>query len=111
MFHNQYLTLTYTPLLTRVVEILLSKKQNGIYHVGSSNLFTPYVLTKYVLEKAKRDPSIVKETSIQPFLNKFPLRYPQYAGLDSKKTRKKFSLPDLSWEKIVEEFISNVLKN
>jgi dTDP-4-dehydrorhamnose reductase len=94
-----------------MVEILLSKKQSGIYHVGSSNLFTPYVLTKYVLEKAKRDPSIVKKTSIESFLNKFPLRYPQYIGLDSKKTRKKFSLPDLSWEKIVEEFIAKVLKD
>ena len=64
MFNDQYLTLTYINEVTQTLKILLEQRVQGIYHVSSTNVFTPYELADLFLEKIRRKKNVVKPISI-----------------------------------------------
>lgn len=101
MFEDQYLTLTYINEVTKTLKLLLKKRLNGIYHVSSSNIFTPYKLAGLLIELARGEKNAVKPISIERFLKENPSRYPQYGGLKVAKTQSRLNLKFMSWEKIV----------
>lgn len=108
MFDDQYLTLTYIDEVTEMLKILLEKKLSGIYHVSSINLFTPYKLANYLIEKARDKTDTVKPISINDFLQDNPSRYPQYGGLKVDKTQKILNLKFMRWEEIIEDLVKQL---
>lgn len=102
MFNNQYLTLTYINEITQCLELLLAKKLPGIYHVSSTNIFTPFKLANLLIEKARGKRGVVKQTSIEGFLKNNLSRYPQYGGLKVEKTQKILKLRLNKWEETIE---------
>jgi dTDP-4-dehydrorhamnose reductase len=110
LFHNQYLTLTYVISVFEVIESLIKSKKNGIFHVGSNNLFTPYKLAKYLIKSLGKKDTKVKKLSIEKYLKTTPNRYPMYGGLVSKKTQKELRISFHDWEKIVDIYIENYKK-
>ncbi len=108
LFHDQQLTLTYLSSLFETLEELIKKKHIGVFHVSSTNLFTPYTLAKYLIKNARRNYRLVKSTSIEKFLKNSPNRYPKYCGLLAIKTQKKLHVSFLEWEKIVDRYIANL---
>ncbi len=101
MFEDQYLTLTYVNEVTEVLKVLLEKKLSGIYHVSSTNIFTPYKLANLLIEKARGKKDAVKPSSMEVFLKDNPSRYPQYGGLKVAKTQNKLNLKFMSWEETI----------
>ncbi len=102
MFNDQYLTLTYINEVTETLKALLAKRSTGIFHTSSVNIFTPYKLANYLIEKARGIKNAVKPISIEGFLKDSPIRYPQYGGLKVEKTQKILNLKFLKWEETVE---------
>lgn len=105
MFDDQYLTLTFIDEVTESLKILLTKKLSGIYHVSSINVFTPYKLATYLLEKARNKKQIVKPISIEEFLRDNPGRYPQFGGLNVEKTQKDLEIEFRTWEEIIDALV------
>lgn len=108
LFHNQYLTVTYIYSLFEVIESLITNKKKGIFHVASTNIFTPYVLAKYLIKKTRGKDHLVKRVSIAKYLKKWPNRYPKYCGLLSEKTQKQLGLSFHDWRKIVDIYIEKL---
>ncbi len=105
MFSDQYLTLTYINEVTESLKILLEKRLSGIYHVSSTNVFTPYKLANFLIEKARGKKEFVKPISIEGFLKDNPSRYPQYGGLKVDKTQGILNLKLRTWEEIIDSLI------
>lgn len=108
MFDNQVSTLTYIPHITDTTLALFNKRVDGVYHVSSSNLFTPYELTKYLFDRMKLKKSMLKRASIDDYLKAKPNRYPKHGGLKTEKTQKKLGLEFSRWEEIVDQFVSYI---
>lgn len=102
LFNDQYLTLTYINEVTQALEVLLDKKLPGIFHVSSTNVFTPFKLANLLIEKARGKKEAVKPLSIETFLKDNPSRYPQYGGLKVEKTQKILNLNFFKWEETIE---------
>lgn len=103
MFSDQYLTLTYINEVTKVLKILLEKRLTGIFHASSSNVFTPFKLANYLIEKARGEKNAVLPVSIEEYLKDNPSRYPQYGGLKVDKTEGALGLNFMTWEEIIED--------
>lgn len=103
MFSDQYLTLTYINEVTKVLQILLEKRQTGIFHTSSSNVFTPFKLVTYLIEKVRGAKNAVQPATIEHFLKNNPLRYPQHGGLKVKKTEDALGLKFMTWEEIIDD--------
>lgn len=102
MFDDQYLTLTYINEVTEALKILLKRKLVGIFHVSSTNLFTPYKLANLLIEKARGKKGFVKPMSIESFLKDNSSRYPQYGGLKVEETQKTLNVKFRNWEEVIE---------
>lgn len=109
LFDDQQITLTYLPELTQSIIKLIENKPNGVFHVASNDLVTPFQLAEYLLLKARFKDGIVKRTSIDEFLEKMPNRYPKFGGLNSQFTQKKLGTKFMSWQEIVDNFIKHAL--
>ncbi len=108
MFDDQYLTLTFIDEVTKSLNILLQKRGVGIFHISSTNSFTPYTLANFLIERSRGIKDAIKSTSIQRFLKDNPLRYPQFGGLGVKKTEKLLNLKFNTWEETVISIIKQL---
>lgn len=102
MFHDQYLTLTYINEVTETLKVLLERKSSGVYHVSSTNVFTPYKLANLLIEKARGKKGVIKPISIETFLEANQPRYPKYGGLKVEKTQKLLALKFRKWEETIQ---------
>ncbi len=104
LFDDQHLTLTFVNEVSDAIYQIIQKKTEGIFHASSSNLFTPFELGEYVLEKTRGVKNIVQKSSIEDFL-KQPgnnSRYPQFGGLDVRMTEEKLGLKFRTWQEIIQ---------
>ena len=108
LFDDQYLTLTYINEVTNSLKVLLEKRLTGIYHVSSTNVFTPYKLANLLIDLAKGKKDTVKSISIERFLKDNPSRYPQYGGLNVEKTQSKLNLKFMTWEEIITSIVKQL---
>lgn len=102
MFVDQYLTLTYINEVTDALKILLERMSSGIYHTSSVNVFTPYKLANFLIEKARGKKEVVKPISINNFLKDSQSRYPQYGGLKVEETQRELGIKFARWENVIE---------
>lgn len=102
MFDDQYLTLTYINEVTEALKVLLGKRLPGIYHVSSTNVFTPYKLANLLIEKARGKKGFIEPISIEGFLKDNQSRYPQYGGLKVEKTQRILHLKFVHWEETID---------
>jgi len=108
LFRDQYLTLTYIPSIFEVIEVLIRKKINGIFHVASKNVFTPYELGEYLIKKIRGKTGVVRGLSIADYLKAFPNRYPQYGGLLAEETSRLLGFKLFDWKQIIAPFVKKM---
>lgn len=101
LFNDQYLTLTFIDEVTESLKILLQKKLAGFFHVSSNNIFTPYKLANYLIEKTRGVKNAARPISIESFLKNNPARYPKFGGLKVEKTQQLLDLRFKSWEEAI----------
>lgn len=108
MFDDQFATLTYIPHVTDTILALLKRKPKGVFHVASTNMFTPYKLARRLCNRMGLEESRIKGISIDSYLRDKPNRYPQYGGLSSSETQRKLGVKFSTWEEIVDQFAKYV---
>lgn len=108
MFRDQYLTLTYIDEIAYALDIIARNHKDGIFHVSSSDLFTPAKLAQYAVGRAvgQTEKTITTRT-MDEFISRTgnKARYPQYGGLGVKKTQKRLHMQFLTWREIVDRII------
>ncbi|MBI4029757.1 NAD(P)-dependent oxidoreductase [Candidatus Berkelbacteria bacterium] len=112
MFQDQYLTLTYINEVSKALMKILQEQKTGVFHVSSSDLFTPLELANYLLEKARGVKNQVKPASIVEYLQNSPsrARYPILGGLKTEKTQKELGVSFRGWKQIIDALIKEGLK-
>ena len=107
LFNDQNLALTLIDDVSKVIEQLIKQPQNGIFHVASSDLFTPYQLGEYLLKNARGAENAVTSSSIEDFYKKTGLinRYAQYGGLRIEKTQQALGIQFKTWRGILDILI------
>lgn len=107
LFDDQFVTVSYIPQVVDLIVKIIDKNRVGVYHIATKNICTPYELGKYVLKKARGVDDVVKKVSIQEFLKDNPNRYPQFGGLDAKKTYKIYKMKPYLWQELADKFLDN----
>lgn len=105
MFNNQSITIAEISKMAKSIHKIIQKNAEGIFHIASSNIFTPHELASYAFNKAFNITSGIPSSDIDEFLKKHPGRYPKHGGLSTKKTSVELGLKFDSWQKIVDRFI------
>lgn len=108
LFNDQHLSLTYIPAISEVIESLIRKKIDGVFHVASKNVFTPYELGEYLVKEIRGKTGVVKEISIGDYLKATPHRYPQCGGLLAEETAKQLGVELFDWKQIIDPFIKKM---
>ncbi len=107
LFADQYLTLTYIDEVGQVIKKIIDNRYTGNFHVSSSDLFTPYDLGNYLIEKARGVKGTVSKGSLEDYIKKSgsAARYPQFGGLKVEKTENKLGIKFNSWRETISEII------
>lgn len=108
LFNDQYLSLTYIPSIFEVIEALIRKKINGVFHVASKNVFTPYELGEYLIKEIRSKVGVVRGISMDNYLKASPHRYPQYGGLLAEETAKQLGVKLFDWKQIIDPFVKKM---
>ena len=107
LFDDQYLTLTQVPLLCRVIEALVTERRPGMYHVATTDVFTPYELGTYLIEKMYGVARGLERMSIVSYLKKTPNRYPQYGGLRAVYTEGSLGIAMPRWREVIDASLAS----
>lgn len=107
LFNDQHLTLTYVDEVSEAIYEIIQKKSHGIFHVSSSNVFTPYELAVYLLDKVRGATDVVQASSIEQFLAQpgNNARYLQFGGLDVQTTEETLEMQFRTWQEIIDSLI------
>lgn len=110
LFEDQFLTLTYVNDVSEAILKIIKKKKAGIFHVSSSNLFTPFTLGVYLLQKGRKAENVVEPSLIKDFLKQpgNSARYLQYGGLEVKNTEKKLGIQLRTWQQIIDDLLETI---
>jgi dTDP-4-dehydrorhamnose reductase len=109
LFGDQYLTLSSIQDLAVGLEKILDRKQSGVHHISSNNIFTPFELGTYLLSKRYGVNDVILKTSIEDFLMTpgNATRYPRYGGLDVRTTYQNLTLQSHSWQEIIDAILQS----
>lgn len=110
LFFDQHLTLTPLPILFDVIEKLIGNPKYGVYHVATSNTFTPYELGEYLIRRARGKKNQIRKVSINDFLKERPNRYPKYGGLLAQKTAQRLQVKFPDWKSVVDQSVRYFIK-
>lgn len=103
MFNNQFISLAENRDVLTVVYKLMSQKKSGTFHIASSDRFTPYELTKYLILKVYGLNSGVIGSKIEDYLTTHGSTFPQFSGLSAKKTEILLGVKFSSWKNMVDD--------
>lgn len=106
LFTDQYLTMTAIPSLLSVIGALIRQKKRGVFHVGSTNVFTPHELGRYLVKNMGRRETDIRGIQIVQYLAGSPHRYPQFGGLDVRRTAARLGVRFTRWQTIVDRYIA-----
>jgi len=77
MFNDQVITPTFIDDIAQVIGFCIKNKPQGIYHCVGSTSLSPFQLAGKVADVFSLDNSLIKESSLQDFLDKNPNARPR----------------------------------
>ncbi|OGM85738.1 hypothetical protein A2616_03420 [Candidatus Woesebacteria bacterium RIFOXYD1_FULL_33_11] len=109
IFTDQTITLLYIEDLINPLSKILEEELQGIFHIVSSDIATPFDFVEYLLSKARNVEGVVKKGSMEEFL-KTPGRTPRprLGGLKTEITQQKLEMKFRTWREMVDEFASKL---
>ncbi|MCX8008782.1 MAG: sugar nucleotide-binding protein [Patescibacteria group bacterium] len=105
LFTDQYFPLTFMADLVAAVSRIIERRQQGVFHVASPDMVTPYELFTTIRPDSV---SRVTKISIEDFYKEgnSRLRFAKYSAISSEKTQELLGISFLSWK----EGINDVYK-
>lgn len=104
---------TFTPInvdfLIEPLVKILNEEIEGVFHVVSSDVATPYEFVEYLLKKARGVKGVVQKGSMEEFL-KVPGRTPRprLGGLKTEITQEKLGMKLATWKEMIDEFVGQI---
>lgn len=104
LFTDQFFPITWIDDVAKTIDLLITKRSQGVYHVASPDLVSPYELMRYITSKGLGSRPGLVPTALSEFLQnaKNPLRFTQFCAIDSRKTQKLLRIRFLSWKAMVD---------
>ncbi len=87
---DQKITPTYVDTLVYALQKLIEARANGIYHLASTDITTPYDFAMLVAEKFNLDKSLIKKVSFEEYNKTRTAKRPQNSYLDVTKFETEF---------------------
>ena len=108
IFSDQTITPLYLEDLIDPLSKILEEELQGVFHIVSSDIATPFDFVEYLLSKARNIEGIVQKGSMEEFLKtegKTPR--PRLGGLRTEITQQKLGMKFKTWREMVDLFASN----
>ena len=109
IFTDQTITPLYLEDLVAPLSKILEEELQGVFHIVSSDVVTPFDFVEYLLSKARNVEGIVQKGSMEEFL-KTPGRTPRprLGGLKTDITQQKLGMKFRTWKEMVDSFVENL---
>lgn len=103
LFTDQWFPLTDIGALSQSIDVLITKKNVGIFHEVSHDLVSPYDLISYCIEHFKKNRQHIATTQFHEFIRtiSYPKRYAQFSAINGTFTHELLGLPEYSWKDAV----------
>lgn len=105
-FVDQHIGITDIADVCEAVNGLCSRRLEGVFHIASKDVCTPYEFSDYVLLKVKGIKGAVSKSTIGEFLKQNPNTFGQYLGLKCTKTAGELKMNFNTWKDIVGKNLS-----
>ena len=86
-FSDMIITPTYIDDLAGVIELMIAKKPQGIFHLHSSSSLSPFELAKKIATTFGFDPTSVKEGSLEEYLKTTDRPYQKSLRMSNQKVQ------------------------
>ncbi|MBS1760739.1 MAG: SDR family oxidoreductase [Bacteroidetes bacterium] len=96
VFEDQMRTPTYVEDLAAAIVTIIQKKAKGIYHIGGTDLLSPYQMACKVAEYLKLDASLLIPVTRDSFTQ--PALRPLLTGFDISKAKRALDFMPISFE-------------
>jgi dTDP-4-dehydrorhamnose reductase len=106
LFSDQFITPAFIDDVAAGLNILVTKKLPGVFHLVCTGVTTPQEFGNYLLEKVKGVKDAVKPGSLKDFMST-PGRTPKpmYGGLLNEKTQTVLGIKLKTWKEAIDEFV------
>lgn len=109
MFVDQTMNVTYVDELAKTLDIILSNKIKGIYHVATSDVTNPFEFADYLILKARGRRNAVIKGYFKEFIQGKDLRrYPQLGGLISADSEATLGVKFSTWREVIDKLSSSL---
>lgn len=111
LFDDQQICISFIDEVCRALDVIISEKKCGIFHVCSVDMTTPYELLSYTLSKTRGSKNL-RKIHLDNYLrsNKIAsFRYPKYGGLKVDESQKNLKLKFSTWKGIVDQLVAQGL--
>jgi len=105
LFKDQYFTPTFIPDLAKTLEVIITRKRNGIYHVACQEPTTPFEFAVHLAKKLSIRSKIKSQKLKESIGEKGWVPRAKYGGLLIGQTQNTLNLKFHSWQKAADKFI------
>lgn len=100
---------TFTPILIedliKPLSKILNEELQGVFHIVSSDVTTPFDFVEYLLKRARNATAVVQKESMEEFLKvdgRTPR--PRLGGLKTEITQQKLGMKFRTWREMVDDY-------
>lgn len=104
IFIDQYITPTYILDFTAAVKVITSRQMQGIYHVATNNLTTPFAFVKRLYKNL----GLPIESLRRGNFKSYGAPRPQYGGFICSKTEDELGIKFHSWQEATDEYCEEI---
>ena len=109
IFTDQTFTPLYLEDLINPLSKILEEELEGIFHIVSSDVATPFDFVEYLLKRARNIEDVVQKGSMEEFLKaEGRTPRPRLGGLKTEKTQLRLEMKLRSWKEMVDDFVDKL---
>ncbi len=92
-FTNQRINPTFVDDIACAVDVIETKKPQGIVHVVGSSTLSPYELARKIAELSGFDPNSIPKTTLEVFAMEHGVEYPRHLNLSNRLATQGLKIP------------------
>ena len=109
IFTDQTFTPLYLEDIVNPLSKILEEELEGIFHIVSSDVATPFDFVEYLLKRARNIEGVVQKGSMEEFLKaEGRTPRPRLGGLKTEKTQLRLEMKFRSWKEMVDDFVEKL---
>lgn len=112
IFSDQQVSISFVDEVVMALDKIISGREFGIFHAGTSDVSTPFDLVSYLVERTRGVKNAVTPEKLDEYIksvNASPVRYPKYGGLKVEETEKTLGIKFSSCKEVIDKLIKQGL--